>query len=139
MEFLKSLSPELAAAIVAGSVALALAVPTAIWALVKFHSDNYLDRKVEKAVVRLLRNSKIPYVPLRIISHHIGGFSPVELRRVLVRVGALRFSDRNKLEHWALLKSIPRAERINLLQIKIPYSDSPPEYDLFIDNDGDFT
>jgi hypothetical protein len=56
----------------------------------------------EAAARELLIQYDKPFRSFIVIRHHIGGFSDDELRRILVRAGALRFMSRSGVELWAL-------------------------------------
>lgn len=44
-----------------------------------------------------------------LLSTRLGGFEPDELRRILVRAGAVRYVRRNDTEYWRLLSREPEA------------------------------
>ena len=46
---------------------------------------------VESALKHFLEIYELPYRSFPMIKHHIGGFDPNELRRLLVRTGSVRF------------------------------------------------
>ncbi len=57
----------------------------------------------ETVVRELLTQPNIgPWRTFVMIRHHVGGFSDDELRKVLVRAGAIRFRSLNGVELWAL-------------------------------------
>jgi len=85
----------------------------------------------ERALRRLIKANGYPFVAFRIIRHHIGGFDDDELRRMLVRAGAVRFADPNHVEHWALLSTLPRADRADLMSVTLRVSTAPPSTTLF--------
>ena len=131
MQRLLSIDVRLSAAIIAAAVSLLVALAHNIFAMVKFRSESALTRRSEHAIRKFLNQGKGPFVPFRIIRHHVGGYADDELRQLLVRCGALRFADHNMVEHWALLSKIPRKKQTNLSEIYIPASDSTPPSRLF--------
>ena len=58
----------------------------------------------ERAIHHFLSLSDLPYRAFPMIQHYIGGFEPNELRRMLVRSGAVRFSALDGTEMWALVE-----------------------------------
>ncbi|TGN89858.1 hypothetical protein EOW77_0006030 [Bradyrhizobium yuanmingense] len=56
----------------------------------------------ETLVRELLTQYDAPFRTFVMIRHHIGGFTDDELRRILVRAGALRFMSKTGIELWAL-------------------------------------
>ena len=62
-----------------------------------------LEYKAEKIVKRLLSKPHSLCRSFEEISQHIGGFEDGELRRLLVRSGAIRFIQEDGSEKWALL------------------------------------
>jgi hypothetical protein len=56
----------------------------------------------ESVARELLTQYHQPFRTFIMIRHHIGGFGDDELRRILVRAGALRFMSKNGIELWAL-------------------------------------
>jgi hypothetical protein len=121
----------LSAALIAAVVSLTVALLNNAFAVIKFRSENTLSRQTERAIRKLIKATDDRYVPFRIICHHIGGYSDDELRRILVRCGALRFADTNMVEHWALLSTIPRKQRSRLTAIEIAATASTPPSKLF--------
>jgi len=66
-----------------------------------------LDQKTEFAAERvayeLMMHNVWPWRSFRIIKHHLGGFNDDELRKILVRAGAIRWTASNDEEVWGLL------------------------------------
>lgn len=54
-------------------------------------------------VHELLSDRKYRSLPFETLAHHIGGFDGDELRQLLVRAGAIRFTASDGSEHWGLL------------------------------------
>jgi hypothetical protein len=93
----------------------------------------------EAAAHELLTQYQQPFRTFIMIRHHIGGFSDDELRRILVRAGALRFMSDSGIELWALYdrvrdyKASWDTKPHNYLSVwKLPVDpSSPPEEELF--------
>ena len=64
------------------------------------------EASVETAIRQLLELSELRYRTFPMIRHHIGGFEPNELRRLLVRSGAVRFMAADGTEMWALRERV---------------------------------
>lgn len=60
------------------------------------------EQSVETALSHYLGISELPYRSFPMIRHHLGGFESNELRRLLVRAGAVRFMAADGTELWAL-------------------------------------
>ena len=71
-----------------------------------------LEDRSEALVHRLLSHKKWRVRTFKTISFHVAGFDDNELRRILVRSGAVRFEDVMGVEVWGLLeRNIERLER----------------------------
>ena len=57
----------------------------------------------ETVARKLLEHEKLPYRSFRIIRHHIGGYTDEELRKILVRSGAIRTMSKSGEELWILV------------------------------------
>lgn len=57
----------------------------------------------ESAIVRLLKHPRWAKRSFKQISARLGGFEDNELRRLLVRAGAVRFS-KDGVEYWGLVE-----------------------------------
>lgn len=57
----------------------------------------------EEVAKKLLMNKAAPYRTFRILRHHLGGFTDDELRRILVRTGAIRVKSKSGDELWILV------------------------------------
>lgn len=64
------------------------------------------EESVEAALRHFLDIPTLPYRSFPMIRHHIGGFESNELRRLLVRAGAVRFMAQDGTEMWALWKNV---------------------------------
>src|SRR6218665_3354211 len=102
--------------------------------LITYHrlrSDVGLQDRTARALKRLLRSQTSPYMPFRIIRHHVGGYEDNELRQHLVRAGAIRFADQNRVELWSLLSRIPSQHRHDVTKVVPPVSEATPSINLF--------
>lgn len=109
-------SAEITPALVAAAVALVVALITAlITAAVKLRNagrmlreDVRLDFAPERLVRRLLSRRAYRRVSFEIIKSHLGGFDDDELRKILVRAGAVRLGANPAVpadtEIWGLLE-----------------------------------
>ncbi len=98
--------PKVIAALVAGIVSIITAVLSSAITLNinnRIHKREYkLDYQVEDLVLKFLNHPKWRFRTFKTIKHHIAGFEDNELRKILVRVGALRFTDSENIEIWGL-------------------------------------
>lgn len=88
----------------------------------------------ETAARELLTQYEKPFRTFIMIRHHIGGFPDDELRRILVRAGALRFMSKSGIELWALYERVRNyraawdKEAQNYLSIwRLPVDPSAPD------------
>ncbi len=97
------------------------------------------EESAESAIRHLLELHHLPYRSFPMIRHHIGGFEVNELRRLLVRAGAVRFMAADGTELWALRDRV--AEDYQMSRWK--HSEAPQnkvhESMLFPDAFGDST
>ena len=112
-------------------VVVLISLPNVWLAVLRYRDENAVHWRAERALRRLIKANGYPFVAFRIIRHHIGGFDDDELRRMLVRAGAVRFADPNHVEHWALLSTLPRADRADLMSVTLRVSTAPPSTTLF--------
>ena len=100
------MSGEVAAALIGGSVALVVSVVSGIIAYVvserRLRSELQLEDAAETAVSNLLSRGW-DLRSFEVIKHHIRGFEDDDLRQILVRSGAIAFSDPRGREIWGLL------------------------------------
>jgi hypothetical protein len=69
----------------------------------KLREELKLEYSVETAIRHLLENPAYQKRSLRKIKHHIRGFPDDDLRRALVRAGAVAFGGSGDEEKWGLL------------------------------------
>lgn len=64
--------------------------------------DNKTVFAAERVARDLMMDSKLQWRSFRIIKHHLGGFEDQELRKILVRAGAIRVLSSSGDELWGL-------------------------------------
>lgn len=89
------------------------------------------EESVEAALKHFLELSELPYRSFQMIRHHIGGFEANELRRLLVRSGAVRFMAADGSEMWALRERVPEQFKIGRWKLDESPRNKTPEDDLF--------
>jgi hypothetical protein len=72
----------------------------------KLMAEYATETSVEKAIIGMLSLSEYPYRSFPMIQHYLGGFEANELRRLLVRSGAVRFMAADGTELWALVSRV---------------------------------
>jgi hypothetical protein len=101
-------SAQVAAAVVAGAVALVTALITALATVGvaerKLRRDFRLEFAAERVAHQLMMDVEWRLRSFAVIKRHLGGFKDDELRRILVRAGAIRFSSELGQEMWGLLE-----------------------------------
>lgn len=87
----------------------------------------------ETVAKKLLDNENVPFRSFKILRHHIGGYSDNELRRILVRSGAIRTMSKSGEELWILVdKMIQKTGKEHAFYWKIDTDpDTPDEKELF--------
>jgi hypothetical protein len=97
-------------AIIAAVVSLVVAVLSAIVTLRiadRNHKRQFkLAYQVEDLVLKFLNHPKWRFRTFKTIKHHIAGFEDDELRKILVSVGALKFTDAEDIEVWGLYERV---------------------------------
>ena len=105
------MNAQVTAAIVAGLVALLTALGTAVVTInlsrERLRREFGLEFAAERVALKLLQHPKWTVRSFEIIKAHIGGFNDDELRRILVRAGAIRFESKSGYELWALVEQTP--------------------------------
>jgi hypothetical protein len=109
---LNNFSPPVAAAIVAAVVAVITAALTALLTFAagerRLRHEFRLEFAAERLARKLLQHRDWPIRSFEIIKAYFGGFDDDELRRILVRAGAIRFESKSGYELWALMERVPR-------------------------------
>lgn len=70
---------------------------------VRLRTELKTEFMAENVARNLLDHPKAPYRSFRILRHHLGGFDDDELRRILVRAGAIRTKSKSGHELWILV------------------------------------
>jgi hypothetical protein len=95
-------------ALIAGSVSLVTAVLSALVTVFiaekRVRRDFALDFAAERVARELMLHARWPWRSFRVIKHYLGGFDDDELRRILVRAGAIRHTSPKGVEVWCLLE-----------------------------------
>ena len=93
-------------AIVAALASLAVSILATRSQWARLQTEFATERSAEFAIRHLLQLDQLPYRSFQMIRHHIGGFEANELRRLLVRAGAVRFMAADGTELWALRERV---------------------------------
>lgn len=70
----------------------------------KLAAEYATQKSVEAALLKILMLEKYRFRSFQMIRHQIGGFEANELRRLLVRTGAVRFMAADGTEMWCLVE-----------------------------------
>lgn len=99
------------------------------------------EESVESAIRHFLDIKELPYRSFPMIRHHIGGFDSNELRRLLVRAGAVRFMAQDGTEMWALWNNVPNQFKAGRRKLSEAPLNKAEDGDLFpgaFDKEGEF-
>src|SRR4051794_32124438 len=96
------MSTEFASALIAGIVAVTVALLTSRTQERKLRAELRTEFMVEEAIRALLEHKQWEQRSFDAISRQIPGFEANELRRLLIRAGALCFPDGSGGEWWGL-------------------------------------
>jgi hypothetical protein len=69
----------------------------------KLQKEYQLQDSAQRVANALLSDSKWRLRSFKVIRHHLGGFEDDELRKLLVRAGAIRFKSKSGEELWGLI------------------------------------
>lgn len=98
------MSGELMSAAIAAIVSLFVAVSSAWAAINRFKREYLLEFQAERLLRRLLSHPQWRLRTFKTIKYHVAGFDDDELRRTLIRCGAVRFQDNQGVEIWGLVE-----------------------------------
>ena len=70
----------------------------------KLQKEYQLQDSAERVARTLLSDQTWRLRSFKVIRHHLGGFEDNELRKILVRCGAIRFMSRSGQELWGLVE-----------------------------------
>lgn len=101
------MGPALVAAIVGLVVSIIGAAATFKVQESRLRTELRTEFMAEAAIRRLLQNEQWKKRSFTAIQRRLGGFADDELRRLLVRAGAIRFEDGSGDELWGLLERNP--------------------------------
>jgi hypothetical protein len=93
-------------AVIAGVVALVVALITTSVAFLTLQRQFKLEDAAERVARALLQKAGWRWRTFRMIQHHLGGFTPNELRKILVRAGAVRGVSKDGEEIWGLFSEV---------------------------------
>jgi hypothetical protein len=96
MDILATIMTGLASGAVAGYLTFLLEAK-------KLQKEYQLQDNAERVVRDLLNHTEWKLRSFKVIQHHLGGFTDAELRKLLVRAGAIRFKSKSGHELWGLL------------------------------------
>jgi hypothetical protein len=119
---------------------LAAAVGAIVVALLAIYRTNLFDtervvadRNAVKIIRKLLAHPQAPFRSFAMLRHHIGGYQDDELRKLLVRAGAIRVISEDDRELWILVtemvKRTKRGDSFEWIIRKTPAT--PPDSALF--------
>ena len=99
--------------------------------LARLEAEFATQTSVETALRHLLEIPELRYRSFPRIQHHIGGFESNELRRSLVRAGAVRFIAEDGTEMWALRERVPEQFRLSAWRVAGSPKNKVPKSNLF--------
>jgi hypothetical protein len=89
--------------VIGGALAGVVTALLAVYQTSLFDSEKVVaDYNAVKVLRNLLKHEKLPYRSFGMLRHYIGGYSDDELRKLLVRAGAIRSMSNDGREVWAL-------------------------------------
>jgi len=94
----------LTSAAIAAIVSLTTALITTRASERRLLRDFQLEFAAERAARELMNDSEWRLRSFKVIKQHLGGFDDDELRRTLVRAGAVRFKSKSGRELWGLFE-----------------------------------
>ena len=109
LEFIETLVLSLASGSVAGYAAFRLQQE-------KIKKEYLLQDSAEQVAKELMTNDQWSLRSFKVIQHHLGGFEENDLRKLLVRAGAIRFMSASGVELWGLLER--NRERLGVTRIQ---------------------
>ena len=97
----------------------------------KLAAEYAVQTSIEAALLQLLSLEDLRYRSFAMIRHQIGGFESNELRRHLVRTGAVRFMAADGTEMWALTKRVPEEFQLGHWRLRTAPLNKTPDAQLF--------
>ncbi len=93
--------------VVGGALGGAFAAIIAIFQTRLFDRERVVaDYNAVRVIRNLLKHNDLPYRSFAVLRHYIGGYTEDELRKLLVRAGAIRAVSNDNREVWALWERI---------------------------------
>lgn len=96
----------MATVLVSALVSIVIAIITSLVTVTQMRRQYQLEMRAEELVRRLLQHKKWRLRTFPTIHYHVAGFGEDELRRILIRAGAVRFTDAKGVEVWGLLERV---------------------------------
>lgn len=81
----------------------------------KLQKEYQLQDSAQRVAHALLSDSEWRLRSFKVIRHHLGGFDDNDLRKLLVRAGAIRFKSKSGEELWGLIDR--NKDRLGITQI----------------------
>jgi hypothetical protein len=78
-------------------------------------TDRLVTRRGARVARELMMDSQWRWRSFEVIKHHLGGFDDNELRKILVRAGAIRTKSDDGKEVWGLLDRVRKD--VGILQL----------------------
>lgn len=101
------LAPAAIAAIISATITLVGSLLTYFATHRRLRREYQLEYAAERIAHQLLNHPEWEWRSFERIKHHLGGFADDELRKILVRAGAIRTYTAGNAEMWSLLKRNP--------------------------------
>ena len=92
------------AALIAAAVSAITGIATSRQTLERLRREFLLNMQAEALAKKLRQNPKWRFRAFKTLNYHIAGFEDDELRRVLIRAGAVRLADAQGVEICGLLE-----------------------------------
>jgi len=124
MNWAPLIEPAVVAAVVSGVVSFAASLLSLAVAERRLRREFRLELAAEHAARTFLRYSNVPSRSFDFIKQRLRGFEDDELRKILVRAGAVQFRDEENDERWGLLQRNRRLSERTDQEMKI--SSRPP-------------
>ena len=81
----------------------------------KLQKEYQLQDSAERVARALLSDQTWRLRSFKVIRHHLGGFEEDELRKILVRCGAIRFMSKSGQELWGLVER--NSDRLGITKV----------------------
>lgn len=91
---------------ISSAIAIVTAAVTSFLTVHQLRRQYLLEMRAETLARRLLSHKSWRFRTFQTLQYHIAGFADDELRRILIRAGAVRFNDDKGTEIWGLLERV---------------------------------